>query len=740
MKCAITESTGRQAFSLIAITSLAMAAAACSGSTTTIAPTSLPAPTAGLACEFVTVCGPGWISLVAGSIGGAGHIDAIGTAARFTGPYGVAIDRSGNIYVSDSDDRTIRKLTPEGVVTTLAGSTGVTGSADGAGAQAAFSRPLGITSDGAGNVYVADGYSTIRKITPGGTVTTLAGTAGVTGTVDGFGGAAQFARADSVAADPAGNVYVGDHGAIRKVTPSGQVTTLAGRVGVFGVTDGVGADARFSDHVGLAADGLGNVYVIDTYSRTVRKVTPSGTVTTLAGQANVIGGADGKGVQASFVQPTHIAVDAEGNLYVVDRTCVRKVAPDGTVTTVAGLAGDQAPFGIRDGVAANARFGSPSGLAVDGAGNVYLADQINRTLRKIAPNGVVSTFAGAALVSGSADGEAAVATFLAPTNPAMDGAGNVYLADQHAIRKIAATGVVTTVAGGAEAGTTDGLGAAARFAKPTAVAVDRAGNLYVTDVDFRHKGPFNQRVLTNTIRKITPAGRVTTLAGSIGPPGAFDGSAAQARFSRPYGIAVDGNGNLYVGDCGNHAIRKVTLSGVVSTFAGSAGLSGSADGAGTAARFNCPTGVALDEEGNVYVADSGNATVRKIAPLGAVTTLAGTAGKSGSTDGTGAAARFTHLFSLTVDKAGNVFAGDIFEGSQFVTNSFTKYPTTEYAGRIRKITRAGVVTTVAGNGTSRGIQLARLPGSLYQVNGIVSDGDNGLYVATSAALLKVQLP
>ena len=283
-------------------------------------------------------------------------------------------------------------------------------------------------------------------------------------------------------------------------------------------------------------------------------------------------------------------------------------------TTLAGQPGGQ---GNADGTGSAARFNCPVGVAVDSAGNVFVADYDNYTIRKVTPAGVVTTLAGSAGNGGSADGTGSAARFNQPSGVAVDSAGNVFVADtdNHTIRKVTPAGVVTTLAGSAGAsGSTDGTGSAARFDDPEGVAVDSAGNVFVADTD------------NHTIRKVTPAGVVTTLAGSAGASGSTDGTGSAARFYYPVGVAVDSAGNVFVADTGNHTIRKVTPAGVVTTLAGSAGNSGSADGTGSAARFNDPEGVAVDSAGNVFVADCFNNTIRKVTSAGVVTTLAGSAG------------------------------------------------------------------------------------------------------------------
>ena len=287
-------------------------------------------------------------------------------------------------------------------------------------------------------------------------------------------------------------------------------------------------------------------------------------------------------------------------------------------------------------------------MAVDTAGNVYVADSSNFLIRKISPAGDVSTLAGSG-ANGANNATGTAATFRFPTGVAVDTAGNVYVADlsNHLIRKITPTGTVSTLAGNAGiSGANDATGTAATFNLPTGVAVDTAGNVYVADLS------------NHLIRKITPTGTVSTLAGNAGISGAINATGTAATFNLPTGVAVDTAGNVYVADSSNHLIRKISPAGVVTTLAGTVGVFGSADGNGTNATFNLPSGVAVDTAGNVYVADSSNQLIRKISPAGDVTTLAGTAGATGSTNGTGAAARFNNPLGVAVNTDDNVYVAD----------------------------------------------------------------------------------
>jgi prepilin-type N-terminal cleavage/methylation domain-containing protein len=321
------------------------------------------------------VCGV-VVSTLAGS-GTASFADGTGTAAQFNGPAGVAVDASGTVYVVDTYNYRIRKITPAGVVSTLAGST--RGFADGTGAAAQFNNPAGVAVDASGTVYVADFFNNcIRKISPAGVVSTLAGS-GTDGFADGTGAAAQFYYPRGVAVDSSGSVYVADgyNNRIRKISPAGVVSTLAGSTA--GFADGTGAAARFAGPGGVAVDASGTVYVADTSGNRIRKISPAGVVSTLAG-SGMGGFADGTGAAAQFYYPSSVAVDNSGTVYVTDSdNRIRKISPAGVVSTLAG----SAIPGFADGTGAAARFASPGGVAVDASGTVYVADNANNRIRKI---------------------------------------------------------------------------------------------------------------------------------------------------------------------------------------------------------------------------------------------------------------------------------------------------------------------------------------------------------------------
>lgn len=638
------------------------------------------------------------LGLVAGGIGGFGNGDAIGRAARFLNPIAVAADGVGNLYIADSMASTIRKVVlATATVSTIAGTAGISGSADGTGAAARFKQPSGVAADGAGNLYVTDSfYHTIRKVVLAtGVVSTIAGLTGACGSADGTGAAARFCQPSGVAADGAGNLYIADtsNSTIRMmVLTTGAVSTIAGTPFMSGSANGTGAAARFNTPSGVAADGAGNLYIADTGNNTIRKVVlANSVVSTIAGTAGMLGSADGTAAAARFNQPYGVAVDGTGNLYVGDLlnyTIRKMVLATGSVSTIAGTAG---MLGSADGTGPAARFGGPTGVAMDTGGNLYVSEPSNYAIRKVVlADGAVSTIVGTASMPGSADGSGTAARFNRPAGVAADEAGNLYVCDANndTIRKVVlATGVVSTIAG------TPGM-------RGNTDGIGASARFdYPQEVAVDGAGNLYIADTNNsTIRKVVLATSVvSTIAGTAAMSGSADGTGATAQFNQPIGLAADGAGNLYVADTYNSTIRKVVLAtSVVSTIAGTAFAVGSADGIGAAARFRLPSNVAADRVGNLYVADTGNNTIRKIVlATGVVTTIAGTAGMGGIADGNGSVARFLQPYGMTADGAGNLYVADFGNAT------------------VRKILLAtGGVTTLVGMAGQTGVKLGPIPARL----------------------------
>ncbi|MES2474666.1 MAG: choice-of-anchor Q domain-containing protein [Verrucomicrobiota bacterium] len=799
--------------------------------------------------RILHITATGAISTVAGS-GAAGFGQGLGTAASFEDPAGLAIDGDGNLYVADEGNHCIRKITPAGLVSTFAGS-GVAGFGDGPKASALFLYPAGVAVDAAGDVFVADtGNHRIRKISAStGEVSTIAGTGVVGFSADGPAEFALFSSPRGIAVDAAGTrVWVADTGnhSLRLLFAN-SAFTLAGN-GSAGFADGLGSDGRFSSPTGVAVDESGDAFVSDLGNHRIRRVELTGETVTLAG-SGIAGTVNspllGNGlIPATATQlnaPSAIAIDSFGRLFVAQTDRVREVSRDAAVPTLTlapratgsgeqpvqasipqpllpgstyyfravatnyrgtatgetldfltpqaaitvstdGLAiahqqaspvnfgetptgqpvilpivvsnpgsyalhlsGVTLPVGYQlsggpwtiapldsitlnvtlsatsagnfpgnvailsdapgqstfsfpisgvvldpptvttlaatdvtgqsatlnaqvnplgspttvwfewsldpefDAVTVGTRASTldhPAGLATDSAGNLYIADTAHHRIVKVAVDGTESIFAGTG-VAGFTDGPGASAQFNEPIGIAVSSTGIVFVADSknHRIRAITLAGNVSTFAGLGTAGFTDGVPAAARFNLPSGLALASNGTLLVAD-------RANHR-----IRKIALDGNVSTLAG-LTTAGSDNGAANVARFDNPLGIAVAAAGFTYVTEASSHAIRQIAADGSTSIFAGSATNAGMANATGSSARFSNPTGLAMLADGRLLVADTGNHQIRAISPAGEVATFAGD-GISGSDDGLGEVARFDQPISLSTTPTGDVFVGEM---------------------------------------------------------------------------------
>ena len=778
----------------------------------------------------------GTITTFAGTgVSGYGGDGGPASRARVAYPAGIAVDPSGNLYIADSWNHRVRRILSSGVISTVAG-TGERGDGGDGGpaVQAELAYPVAVASDRSGNLYVVSfvpdaGNHRIRKIDAGGTISAFAGDGG-----RGYGGdgdpapAAQLSYPLGVAADPEGNVYIADslNARVRVVRPGLQVriplgtsgetaelvvgeggvleregqpvsdgsevaasngnsyaltegpdgvvvahyvpetqqvnlagggATLArdedgtwridgepvenghrhlhlGREYVLELAEGIwgladytietvagttdvaegilAVTATFSTPTNVAADTLGNVYFTERRGYRVRRIDPAGTIATYAGTGSWgYSGDGGPATEARIASPAGMAVDRAGNLFVAERhgSRVRRIDSDGTISTFAGTG--EWGFSGDGGPATEARLAQPSGIAVDTAGNVYVIDRENERLRRVDASGAISTYAGTGERGDAGDGGPAAEAELALSGVSVDSAGNVYLAqaDSHRVRRIDSGGVISTLAGTGEPGYRGdgGPAAQAQLNRPRRVAADSAGNVYVVDAR------------NNRIRRIDTTGRITTFAGTgeWGYSG-DDGPAVDARLADPRAVAADRVGNLYV--TSDARIRKIDTAGVITTLAGT-GEEARSQEAGPAllAQFNDPTAVALSASGELFFADAERvwkldttgfvsplgccdghiedlavgpagsllATLRyehrisRIDVTGGVSTYAGTGEPGFSGDGgPGTEAQFNEPCGLAVGPGGDVYVADR-------DNS-----------RIRRIDLSGVVTTYAGTG------------------------------------------
>src|ERR1039457_3767034 len=642
---------------------------------------------------------PGTISTYAGNdalFAGGGQL---ATSAQLVGPNNIAFDGKGNVYFSASGLSMVLKVAANGVISVVAGNGLSSGGGDGGLATgASLAYPAGLAFDSAGNLYIADTYnSNVRKVDTNGIITTVAGDGGAGGFA-GDGGPATKALLQSpagIAVDKSGNLYIADrlNQRIRMVTAStGIITTIAGSNNTGWHGDGGPAvDATFTYPTSIAVDSSGNIFVADTNNVAVRRISAGGIITTVAGNGQWgYTGDGGQATKAQLAGPQGVTVDASGNLYIADtmNERIRRVDPSGIITTIAGSG--TAGFGGDGTAAVGAMFSTPVTVAVDASGAVYVADLDNNRIRRFAIGGSVSTFAGTTSSIGDG-GPSTQARLNGAWGVAVDSAGNQFIGDRldNRVRRVPPSGTITNVAGTGQTGYSgdNGPGASAVLATPNGVAVDSAGNVYIADAG------------NNRIRRVdAPTGEIATFAGAGSGSccytgtgtGGDGGMATSASLNYPTSVAVDGAGNVYFvqwvqSDTSPQAIavRRVTTDGKINTWAGGGTTAtgyGGDGGSPLKAVFGFGVNIAAGPDGSLYIVDTNNSRVRKVDPAGAtINTVAGNGENTSSGNGAAAtSAGVPYPWSVVVDAAGNLYIGN--------------------SPSVRKVSPSGIIGPYVGNG------------------------------------------
>jgi len=577
-------------------------------------------------------------------------------------------------------------------------------------ADAELDMPCSVALDSFGNIYIADdGPSTncIRKINTSGIISTIIGGRSDDYPPDDDVVIPEQTYPTAITSDAQGNIYIADktNNRIQRISKYGIITIIAG-TGIAGHTgdSGQATSAELKHPTGIAIDHKGNIYIADLGNNCIRKINAKGRITTVAGTDT-----SGHTIPVKLNYPVSVAVDIKGNLYIADEgnNCIQKIDRKGRITTIAGN-GKQGYSGD-GGLAINAELGRPTGVAVDNNGNIYIADWLNNRIRKVDASGTISTFAGDGIAGYCGDGEdARKAELITPYAVSTDTQGNVYIADygNHRIRKVNTKGIISTIAGnGVQNYFGDGGPATnAELNSPSGIAVSKMGIIYCAD----KSGNFIHKIDTNGIISIIAGNGTKGFSGD-------GGLSIHSQVSSPSLLTIDSVGTLYIADLGNQRIREINNRGIISTIAGCGAIGFSGDGSrATDAKMNAPYSISLNSKGDMLIADFGNQRIRKVDRNGIISTIAGngTIGYTGD-GGTATNAQLNYPSDVVEDEAGNIYISD------------------ESNNCIRKINSAGIISTIAGNGTAgysgdgEKATSAQLAGPI----GLVLDNKGNLFVA-----------
>ncbi len=630
-------------------------------------------------------------------------------------------DPNGQVVFADQGNHVVLRVNSDGTVTVLAGN-GLGGfSGDGGPATAAsLNRPSDAAMDAAGNLYIYDEFNErIRLVTPDGIITTIAGNGFSRET--GNGGPAKLAniaQGDRIAVDGAGNIYIAAACQIRRITTDGMINAFAGTGNCAHGADGLAALKTdiYPDGGGMAFDSSGNLYfaeeLIPGY---IRKIATDGTVSTVAGTSTgTFSAGSAPGLQTSLNLPRSVAVDSAGNVFFaeVNNEVVRRLGTDGTVSIIAGLGPSH--FGLTGdgGPASQATLSFPSGVVIDGQGNLNIADTANFRVRRIKGT-VIDTIVGNGQFRAVPPGTPSAQAFLyGPNNITFDAAGNLLISEL-SFRKIArinaADDSMQILAGTGVMGYGTGAGGTRLIGFPRQISTDAQGSVYFADN------------YADLIYKITPDGTLSAIAGTLyqitplGGKNGDGGTALGATFRFPYGVAADPSGVVYVAEVNSNDVRRIGTDGNITTYAGTgvAGFSGDG-GPANAAQLSSPYEIALDGNGNLLICDRGNNRIRKVAPDGTISTVAGT-GVAGSTGDGGPAtsAAINGPFAIALDHVGGY------------------YILTDNGGKLRHVDQNGNISTIAGNGITVNVGDGGPAGAaLIESDGLAVDSFGNVFMSS----------
>ena len=579
------------------------------------------------------------------------------TSSDLNHPDGVAVDSSGNVYIADTINDVIEKVTPSGTLSIIAGTPGHHAPpTPGPATSSSLYHPAGVAVDGSGNVYIADtDNEMVEEVTTGGTLSIIAGTGTSGAPTPGPATSSDLSNPSGVAVDSSGNVYIADtnNQVVEKVTPGTPGTlSIAAGTGTSGApTPGPATSSDLSDPSGVATDSSGDVYIADQANGRIEEVTPSGTLSIIAGTGGQGPPTPGPATSSNLYNPAGVAVDSSGDVYISDGLAgvVAEVA-SGSLSIAAGLIDYGPPTA---GPATSSDLSDPSAVAADRVGDLYVADPLNDVIEKVTSGGTLSIFAGTGRTGVPTAGPATSSDLNHPDGVAVDSSGNVYIADtiNDVIEKVTPSGTLSIIAGtpGHHAPPTPGPATSSSLYHPAGVAVDGSGNVYIADTD------------NEMVEEVTTGGTLSIIAGTGTSGAPTPGPATSSDLSNPSGVAVDSSGNVYIADTNNQVVEKVTpgTPGTLSIAAGTGTSGAPTPGPATSSDLSDPLGVATDSSGDVYIADQANGRIEEVTPSGTLSIIAGTGGQGPPTPGPATSSNLHSPAAVAVDRYGNLFIADL---------------------------------------------------------------------------------
>ena len=592
----------------------------------------------------------GRLSVVAGDLKQGSPTPGPATSSNLSYPTGVAVDKHGDLYIADQGNNVVEEVSPAGRLSVVAGSGKQGPPTPGPATDSELNFPYGVAVDAQGDLFIADSVNNVvEEVTPAGRLSVVAGTGKGGLPTPGPADSSALAGPEGVAVDAHGDLFIADflNNVVEKVTPAGRLSVVAGNGARRPGAPGPATGSELERPSGVAVDSHGDLFIADLADNVVEKVTPAGRLSVVAGDGKLGLATPGPAISSDLSYPTGVAVDAHGDLFISDEgfSVVEEVNPAGRLSVVAGIA-DQSGRPT-PGPATRSDLGNVHGVAVDAVGNLFIADG-SGVVEKVNPAGRLSVVAGDFRAGQPTPGPA-TRSGLGPSGVAVDAHGDLFIADSsnNVVEEVNPAGRLSVVAGDGRRGPpTPGPADTSRLDDPLSVAVDAQGDLFIADQG------------NNVVEEVTPAGRLSVVAGDgkRGPP--TPGPADSSRLDGPWSVAVDAQGGLFIADTGNNVVEEVTPAGRLSVVAGDGKRGPPTPGPADSSELDGPTGVTADAHGDLFIADQGNNVVEEVTPAGRLSVVAGDGEEGPPTPGPADSSRLLAPADVAVGAHGDLFIAD----------------------------------------------------------------------------------